>query len=93
RRESDQREDGLPRAAFHPEKANRLKYSAESDGAAIVMTSILVVHVNEHCPATFSTGSRSRLPLHGLDTGARMDATGLFRDGSRSPLHTAARER
>ncbi|MFO7903605.1 MAG: PQQ-binding-like beta-propeller repeat protein [Planctomycetota bacterium] len=26
RRESDQREDGLRRAAFHPEKSNRLKY-------------------------------------------------------------------
>ncbi|MFO7902921.1 MAG: hypothetical protein R6U98_09690 [Pirellulaceae bacterium] len=27
RRESDQREDGLRRAAFHPEKSNRLKYT------------------------------------------------------------------
>ncbi|MGM0491256.1 MAG: hypothetical protein ACQESR_31395 [Planctomycetota bacterium] len=30
RRESDQREDGLRRAAFHPEKSNRLKYNGES---------------------------------------------------------------
>ncbi|MGM0490604.1 MAG: hypothetical protein ACQESR_28085 [Planctomycetota bacterium] len=30
--------------------------------------------------------SRSRVPLHGLDTGARMDAPGLSRGGSRSPL-------
>ncbi|MFO7905526.1 MAG: hypothetical protein R6U98_22875, partial [Pirellulaceae bacterium] len=28
------------------------------------------------------------MPLHGLDTGARMDATGLSRGGSRSPLQT-----
>ncbi|MGM0486039.1 MAG: hypothetical protein ACQESR_04665 [Planctomycetota bacterium] len=27
RRESDQREDGLRRAAFHPEEFNRLKYT------------------------------------------------------------------
>ncbi|MFO7902374.1 MAG: hypothetical protein ACQESR_01210 [Planctomycetota bacterium] len=33
-------------------------------------------------------GSRSRVPLHRLDTGARMDATGLSRGGSRSPLQT-----
>ncbi|MFO7905909.1 MAG: hypothetical protein R6U98_24835 [Pirellulaceae bacterium] len=31
RRESDQREDGLRRAAFHPEKSNRLKYIAVDD--------------------------------------------------------------
>ncbi|MFO7902927.1 MAG: hypothetical protein R6U98_09720, partial [Pirellulaceae bacterium] len=27
RRQSDQREDGLRRAAFHPEESNRLKYT------------------------------------------------------------------
>ena len=27
RRESDQREDGLRRAAFHPQESNRLKYA------------------------------------------------------------------
>ena len=28
RRESDGREEGLRRAAFHPEKSNRLKYNS-----------------------------------------------------------------
>ncbi|MGM0491264.1 MAG: hypothetical protein ACQESR_31435, partial [Planctomycetota bacterium] len=36
RRESDQREDGLRRAAFHPENSNRLKYKQNDLGSFVL---------------------------------------------------------
>ncbi|MGM0487047.1 MAG: DUF1573 domain-containing protein [Planctomycetota bacterium] len=42
--------------------------------------------IKEEAVTPLSVSSRSGVPLHGLDTGTRMDATGLSRGGSRSPL-------